>query len=147
MAYSKTKFKSQFLQWGVFSSSPNPPSRRTTPCRLSATAFSIHSQLLSKLEAVLQPQHGDAPCRGVRGPLITEWWMIDLNCSIKLTCGVWTKCMAGSINSIRYRFVTPWMGLLIYTKSMSEDKISQLVSMGWLINDEVEITRKEVVMT
>jgi len=29
-----------------------PPSWRTTPCRLSATAYSIYSQLLSKLEAV-----------------------------------------------------------------------------------------------
>ena len=29
-----------------------PPSRRTTPCRLSATAYSIYLQLLSMLEAI-----------------------------------------------------------------------------------------------
>ena len=40
------------LRWGVVSSSPNPPSWRTTNCRLSATAYPIHSQLPSTLEAV-----------------------------------------------------------------------------------------------
>ena len=46
-----------------------PPSRRTTPCRLSTTACSINSQLPSILEAVhLQPE--DAPCRGDREPPI-----------------------------------------------------------------------------
>jgi len=41
-----------FVQWGVVSTSPNPPSWRTTPCQLSATAYSIYSQLSSILEAV-----------------------------------------------------------------------------------------------
>jgi len=35
------------LQGGVVSPSPNSPSWRTTPCRLSATAYSIYSQLPS----------------------------------------------------------------------------------------------------
>jgi len=55
--------------------------------------------------------------------------------------------MAESVNNIRYRSVTPWMGLLIYTKSMSEDWITQFLLMGWLMNDKVEITRKEMVVT
>ena len=41
-----------FLQWGVVSTSLNPPSWRTTPCRLSTTTCSIYSQLRSMLEAV-----------------------------------------------------------------------------------------------
>ena len=36
-----------FLRWRVFSTSPNPPSWRITPCRLSATAYSVYSQLPS----------------------------------------------------------------------------------------------------
>jgi hypothetical protein len=39
----------KFLGWGGFSTSPNPPSWRTTPCRLSEIAYSIHSQLPSML--------------------------------------------------------------------------------------------------
>jgi len=38
-----------------------PPSWRTTPCRMFATAYSIYSQLL-------HPQPEDAPCRGDKGP-------------------------------------------------------------------------------
>ena len=34
-----------FSRGGVVSASPNPASCRTTPCRLSATAYSIYSQL------------------------------------------------------------------------------------------------------
>jgi hypothetical protein len=33
------------LQWRTVSPSPKPPSWRTTPCRLSPTAYSVHSQL------------------------------------------------------------------------------------------------------
>ena len=40
------------LQWGVVSTSPNPPSWRTSPRWLSATAYSIYSQLPSLSEAV-----------------------------------------------------------------------------------------------
>jgi hypothetical protein len=36
-----------FLWWRVVSPTPNPLSRRTTPCFLSATAYSIYSQLTS----------------------------------------------------------------------------------------------------
>jgi hypothetical protein len=41
-----------FLRWGVVSPSPNPPSWRATPCRLSSTVYSVYSQLPSILEAV-----------------------------------------------------------------------------------------------
>ena len=44
-----------FLKWGVISTSPIPPSWRTTPCRLSATASLMYSQLPSILEAVSPP--------------------------------------------------------------------------------------------
>ena len=44
--------KIYFLRRGVVSTSPNPPSWRTTPCRLSATAYSIYSQPPSISEAV-----------------------------------------------------------------------------------------------
>jgi hypothetical protein len=45
------------------------PSWRTTPCRLSATAYSIYSQLPSiPGGCVLHPQPEDAPCRGDKGP-------------------------------------------------------------------------------
>jgi hypothetical protein len=39
-----------------------PPSWRTTPCRLSAN--SVHSQLHAILEAVLHAHPDDSPCRG-----------------------------------------------------------------------------------
>jgi hypothetical protein len=42
----------RFLQWEVVSTSPNPPSWRTTPFWLSAAAYSIYSQQPSILEAV-----------------------------------------------------------------------------------------------
>jgi hypothetical protein len=46
-----------------------PPSWMTTPCRLSATAYSIYSQLPSISEGrLLYPQPEDAPRRGDRGP-------------------------------------------------------------------------------
>ena len=41
-----------FSRGGVVSTSPDAPSRRTTPCRLSATVYSIYSQLPYILEAV-----------------------------------------------------------------------------------------------
>jgi hypothetical protein len=42
----------EFWQRGVVSTSPNPLSWRTTPCRLSTTAYSIYSQLPSISEGV-----------------------------------------------------------------------------------------------
>jgi hypothetical protein len=41
------RYMINFLRLGVVSTSPIPPSWRTTPCRLSATAYSINSQLPS----------------------------------------------------------------------------------------------------
>jgi hypothetical protein len=43
---------------------PNPQSWRTTPCLLSATAYSIYSQIPSISEAVPPTATEDAPCRG-----------------------------------------------------------------------------------
>jgi hypothetical protein len=39
--------QSEVLRWGVVSPPAEPPSRRATPCRLSATAYSIYSLLPS----------------------------------------------------------------------------------------------------
>jgi len=39
-----------FLQWGVVSPSPNFPSWRATPCRLPATAYSVHSPFSKRSE-------------------------------------------------------------------------------------------------
>jgi hypothetical protein len=45
-----------------------PPSWRTTPCLLSATAYSMYSQLPSKTgDRLLHPQPEDAPCLGDKG--------------------------------------------------------------------------------
>jgi hypothetical protein len=45
---------------------------RTTPCRLSATAYSkIFAAILHICRLFLHPHHEDAPCRGDRDPLIT----------------------------------------------------------------------------
>jgi hypothetical protein len=42
---------------------------RTTPCRLSATAYSVYSQLPSISGGhLLHPQPEDTPCRGDKGP-------------------------------------------------------------------------------
>ena len=61
----------EFLWGGVFSTSPKP-SAGGSPCRLSAAAYSIYSQLTSILRPLFHPQPEDAPCRGDRDPLITE---------------------------------------------------------------------------
>jgi len=51
---------------------PHPlRSWRTTPCRLSSTAYSIYSQLPSILEAV-PPSAAWGPCRGDRDPLVMD---------------------------------------------------------------------------
>jgi hypothetical protein len=54
------------LFFTVMSCYPTPnPSLRTTPCRLSATAYSIYSQLPSISGGrLLHPQPEDAPRRG-----------------------------------------------------------------------------------
>jgi hypothetical protein len=49
------------------------PSSRTTPLRLSATAYSIHSQLPSISGGrLLHPQPEDAPCGDDKGPIQYE---------------------------------------------------------------------------
>jgi hypothetical protein len=54
---------------GVVSPPAQPPSWRVTPCRLSSTAYSIYSQLLSISGGrLLYSQHEDVPCRGDKGP-------------------------------------------------------------------------------
>jgi hypothetical protein len=59
----------EFLRCEVVSPPAQPPSWRTTPCRLSETAYSIYSQLPSIPGVrLLQPQREDAPCRGDKGP-------------------------------------------------------------------------------
>ena len=56
-----------FLRWTT-----NPTHGwRTTPCLLSATAYSIHSQLPSILEAVPSSSTWGSPYCGDRDPLIT----------------------------------------------------------------------------
>ena len=47
-----------------------PPT--SLPCRLSATAYSIHSQLPYIFKAFLYPETEDAPCRGEREQLIMD---------------------------------------------------------------------------
>jgi hypothetical protein len=80
-----------------------------------------------------------------------RWWMIaDLNYRIKLAWNVWAKvydrkgwwhstCMCDTVNGLIYLF--------IYLKLLSVDRITQHLFVGWLINDELEIMWKEVVMT
>ena len=58
----------QFLQWGVVNTLPN---LQTTPCWLSATAYWVHLQLPSILEAVPPSIPEDTPCCGDTDPLIT----------------------------------------------------------------------------
>jgi hypothetical protein len=51
-----------------------PPSWRTTPRRLSATAYSIHSQLpFISGGRRLYPQPEEAPCPGDTGPFFTAY--------------------------------------------------------------------------
>jgi hypothetical protein len=52
-----------FLRWGLLAPA-QPPSWKATPCRLSATAYSIYSQLPSiSGDRLPHPQPEDAPCR------------------------------------------------------------------------------------
>ena len=49
------------------------PSWRTTPCRLSATAYSIHSQLHSILDTVLPSAAGGRAMPWWQGPTYRGW--------------------------------------------------------------------------
>jgi len=52
---------------------------RTTPCRLSATAYSIYSQLPSASGCrLLHPQPEDAPCRPDRLPSVISWFILSI---------------------------------------------------------------------
>ena len=57
------------------------------------------------------------------------------------------KYMTGRADGILRACVIPSMGLFIYLKLLSVDRITQHLFVGWLINDELEIMWKEVVMT
>jgi hypothetical protein len=63
-------FRNRLIFYGEELLAPRPtPSWRTTPCRLSATAYSIYLQLPSISGGrLLHPQPEDAPCRGDKGP-------------------------------------------------------------------------------
>jgi len=61
--------KASFYGGELLASRPTPASWRATSCLLSATGYSIYSQLPSILgEQILHPQLEDAPCRGDRDP-------------------------------------------------------------------------------
>jgi hypothetical protein len=56
------------LRW-VVSPHAQPTNLRTAPCRISATAYSIYSQLPSTSgDLLLHLQPENAPCRGDKGP-------------------------------------------------------------------------------
>jgi hypothetical protein len=58
---------------------------RTTPCRLSATAYSIHSQLPTISGAtLLHPQPEDAPCCGNRDRLIVGFLTDEIYCETRV---------------------------------------------------------------
>jgi hypothetical protein len=63
-------FRNKLIFYGERLLAPRPtPKLGTTPCRLSATAYSTYSQLPSKTGGnLLHPQPEDAPCRGDKGP-------------------------------------------------------------------------------
>jgi hypothetical protein len=58
------------LFFAVKSCNPHaqPPSWRTTPCQVTAAAYSIYSQVPSISGGRLHPQPEDAPCRGDKEP-------------------------------------------------------------------------------
>jgi hypothetical protein len=58
-----------FFYGGGLLDPTQPPSWRATPCQLSATAYSIYSQLPSISGGhLLYSQPEDASCRGDKGP-------------------------------------------------------------------------------
>jgi hypothetical protein len=59
-------FRNKLIFYGEELLDPRPTSKwRTTPCRLSATAYSIYSHLpFIPGGCLLHPQPEDAPCRG-----------------------------------------------------------------------------------
>jgi len=67
------------LQGGVVSTSPNPLSWRTTPCRLSTTAYSIDNEMYLLIKYIKSflwraakrlSYTEDARCLKVKGPLL-----------------------------------------------------------------------------
>jgi hypothetical protein len=75
-------FCNKIMFYGELLLAPTPnPKLRNSPCRLSATAYSIYSQLPSVSGGrFLHPQPEDAPCRGDKGP--TEHGQRGLGCPI-----------------------------------------------------------------
>jgi hypothetical protein len=64
---------SSFFYDEELKSHAQPPSWRTTPCRLSATAYSVYSQPPSIYGGrLLHPQPEDAPCHGDKGPTLAS---------------------------------------------------------------------------
>jgi hypothetical protein len=76
-----------FLPWAV-STSPNPQAQVHTPCRLSATAYSIFvfAAVLHIWRPFLEQQPEKAPWCGNRDPLITEPWCGDRDPLITEPC-------------------------------------------------------------
>jgi hypothetical protein len=60
-------FRNKLIFYGEELLAPHP-TPKPEACRLSATAYSIYSQLPSRCGGrLLQPQPEDAPCRGDKG--------------------------------------------------------------------------------
>jgi hypothetical protein len=68
-ATSTTRLESTSHYWGALLAPAQTTSWKTTHCWLSATGYSIYSQLPSISGGrLLYPQPEDAPCRGDSGP-------------------------------------------------------------------------------
>jgi len=95
--------KSWFLAARSCQPLAKPPSWRATPCRLSATVYSIYSQVPSICGGpFLHPQLEDALCRGDREPEGLEGEIILYNATPRLS-GLWREAQ-GIFRSSRNSF-------------------------------------------
>jgi hypothetical protein len=101
-----------FLRWGVVSTSPNPQVGRPPPCRLSATAYSLYSQVPSILEVVPPSATWGRAMPSWQGPTyhgvtFTLQWIMQTNSRLLRSVSLPVMCVALSIK----RGYTEWIKL------------------------------------
>jgi hypothetical protein len=107
-----------FLRWGVVSTSPNPQAGGPplVGC-VRDSLFNVFATTLHNWRPFLDPQPEDAPCRGDRGPLNTEFVVVrHVNIGVRIihvfkNVVEWIKYR--SVISISFPIMQPWGAIAV----------------------------------
>jgi hypothetical protein len=115
--------RNDFFRVGVVSPLPDPPSWRTTHFRLSATAYSIYSQLTFLPEGLLlYPQPEDAPCSGdiiIIIIIIISAGLITLCWKYRPTQGAFSSFIWAVLWESYFNYVIPTIFCRVSSKSLN----------------------------